>query len=100
MVINTDNLVSITEANQNFSRVARMVDENGAAVILKNNVPRYVLMEFSQVEDEQQAKDEDILEISKRLIAKNKQAYKPPFSSAFLPTIKTLESPPTVNSGN
>ena len=44
MVINTDNLVSITEANQNFSRVARMVDENGAAVILKNNVPRYVLM--------------------------------------------------------
>ena len=75
MVINTDNLVSITEANQNFSRVARMVDENGAAVILKNNVPRYVLKEFSQVEDEQQAKDEDILEISKRLIAKNKQAY-------------------------
>ena len=75
MVINTDNLVSITEANQNFSRVERMVDENGAAVILKNNVPRYVLMEFSQVEDEQQAKDEDILEISKRLIAKNKQAY-------------------------
>ena len=75
MVINTDNLVSITEANQNFSRVARMVDENGAAVILKNNVPRYELMEFSQVEDEQQAKDEDILEISKRLIAKNKQAY-------------------------
>ena len=64
MVINTDNLVSITEANQNFSRVARMVDENGAAVILKNNVPRYVLMEFSQVEDEQQAKDEDILRIS------------------------------------
>lgn len=75
MVINTDNLVSITEANQNFSRVARMVDENGAAVILKNNVPRYVLMEFSQVEDKQQAKDEDILEISKRLITKNKQAY-------------------------
>ena len=75
MVINTDNLVSITEANQNFSRVARMVDENGAAVILKNNVTRYVLMEFSKVEDEQQAKDEDILEISKRLITKNKQAY-------------------------
>lgn len=75
MMINTDNLVSITEANQNFSRVARMVDENGAAIILKNNVPRYVLMEFSQVEDEQEAEDEDILEISKRLMAKNKQAY-------------------------
>ena len=75
MMINTDNLVSITEANQNFSRVARMVDENGVAVILKNNVPRYILMEFSQLEKEQQAKDEDILEISKRLMSKNKQAY-------------------------
>lgn len=52
MMINTDNQVSITEANQNFSRVARMVDENGAAIILKNNVPRYILMEFNQLEEE------------------------------------------------
>ena len=44
-------------------------------MILKNNVPRYILMEFSQLEKEQQAKDEDILEISKRLMSKNKQAY-------------------------
>ena len=71
MVINTDNLVSITEANQNFSRVARLVDENGAAVILKNNTPRYVLIEFSQLESEQQASDEDVLAISRRLMAKN-----------------------------
>ena len=75
MVINTDNLVSITEANQNFSRIARMVDENGAAVILKNNTPRYVLIEFSQLESEQQAADEDVLAISRRLMAKNKEAY-------------------------
>ena len=59
MTVNTKNLVSITEANQNFSRVARLVDENGAAVILKNNVPRYVLVEFSQAEQEQLAEDED-----------------------------------------
>ena len=50
MTVNTNNLVSITEANQNFSKVARLVDENGSAVILKNNVPRYVIMEFSEVE--------------------------------------------------
>ena len=75
MMINTDNLVSITDANQNFSRVARMVDENGAAIILKNNVPLYILMEFNQLEEEQLAGDEDIQEISKRLMAKNKHAY-------------------------
>lgn len=75
MTVNTKNLVSITEANQNFSRVARLVDENGAAVILKNNAPRYVLLEFSQAEQEQLAEDEDILAVSKRLIAKNRRAY-------------------------
>lgn len=75
MNINTDALVSITEANQNFSRVARMVDENGAVVILKNNTPRYLLIEFSASEAEQIAKNEDILEISKRLIEKNREAY-------------------------
>lgn len=75
MNVNTKNFVSITEANQNFSKVARMVDENGSAVILKNNVPRYLILEFSQAEQEQTANDEDIREISKRLIAKNKKAY-------------------------
>lgn len=76
MNINTNNLVSITEANQNFSRVARLVDENGAAIILKNNVPRYMLIEFSQAEAEQIADTEDITAISKRLIEKNREAYK------------------------
>ena len=52
MNVNTKSLVSITEANQNFSKVARLVDENGSAVILKNNVPRYLIVEFSQAENE------------------------------------------------
>ena len=75
MTINTNTLVSITEANQNFSRVARLVDENGAAVILKNNVPRYLVVEFGQAEAEQLAADEDVMAISKRLIEKNRRAY-------------------------
>ena len=75
MKVNTKSLVSITEANQNFSKVARLVDENGSAVILKNNVPRYLIVEFSQAENEQIAVDEDVMDISKRLIAKNKKAY-------------------------
>ena len=75
MNIHAKNLVSITEANQNFSKVARLVDETGAAVILKNNVPRYLIVEFQQAEREQTASDEDVLSISKRLIAQNRQAY-------------------------
>ena len=75
MTVNTNNLVSITEANQNFSRVARIVDENGAVVILKNNAPKYILMEFHTAEKEQIASDDDVLSLSKRLIAKNREAY-------------------------
>ena len=76
MTIDTNNLVSITEANQNFSKVARLVDEKGAAVILKNNVPRYILMEFSEAEKMQAAADEDVEAISKRFMAKYADAYK------------------------
>ncbi len=75
MNVKTNNLVSITEANQNFSRVARLVDEGGPVVILKNNVPRYLVMEFKSAEAEQAAADEDVAAISKRLIAKNRAAY-------------------------
>lgn len=75
MTINTNTLVSITEANQNFSKVARLVDEHGTAVILKNNVPRYLVIDFSKAEDNTIASNEDILSISKRLIEKNREAY-------------------------
>ncbi len=75
MTIDTKNLVSITEANQNFSKVARLVDERGSAIILKNNVPRYLVMEFNAAEEEQFAADEDIMALSKRLIDKNREAY-------------------------
>lgn len=75
-MVNTDSLISITEANQNFSKVARMVDEKGAAVILKNNVPRYIVIEFSLAEQMQEASGEDVMSISKRFIEQNREAYK------------------------
>lgn len=75
MMVNTNNLVSITEANQNFSKVARLVDERGSAVILKNNTPRYLIIEFSQAEQFQAAEDEDVMNISARLLKQNREAY-------------------------
>ena len=75
MKVSTSTLVSITEANQNFSKVARLVDEKGSVVILKNNVPRYLVIEFSQAEKLQEAEDEDVLRISERLLLQNREAY-------------------------
>ena len=75
MMDNTNNFVSLPEANRNFSKVARLVDEHGSAVILKNNTPRYLVIEFSQAESVQEADDDDLMKISKRLIDKNRAAY-------------------------
>lgn len=71
MQINTKNLVSITEVNQNFSKVARLVDENGVAIILKNNTPRYVLIEFSQFQEEEVIGDEVVDTIAKRILLRH-----------------------------
>lgn len=75
MKIDTNTMVSITEANQNFSKVARLVDEHGTAIILKNNVPRYLVIDFSKADEDAAASNEDVLSISKRLIEKNKESY-------------------------
>lgn len=46
MKIDTDNLISVTKANQNFSEVARLVEEKGSVVVLKHNKPKYLLVEY------------------------------------------------------
>lgn len=47
MNINTKQIVSISEANQNFSRVARMADKHGSLYIFKNNKPKFKLVDIA-----------------------------------------------------
>jgi antitoxin Phd len=72
----TNSLVSMTEANQNFSKVARMVDELGSVIILKNNKPRYVILDFNQVSGSEEAQEESVMVVSERIMQKNYSAYK------------------------
>ena len=75
MNINVDNLVSISEANQNFSRVARLVDEKGTAIILKNSVPRYVLLDYNFFRQSNIADDANVDEIASRIMIKHIKAF-------------------------
>lgn len=75
MNINTNTMVSMTEANQNFSKVARLVDQYGSAVVLKNNAPRYLIIDFAQADELQAAADDDVLAVSKKLMERNKAVY-------------------------
>lgn len=75
MNINIENLVSITEANQNFSKVARLVDEKGTAIILKNNAPRYVLLDYNLFRQNTVADDVDVDATASRILAKHIKAF-------------------------
>ncbi|MDR0380415.1 MAG: type II toxin-antitoxin system Phd/YefM family antitoxin [Oscillospiraceae bacterium] len=75
MNINAENLVSISEANQNFSRVARLVDEKGTAIILKNNAPRYVLLDYGLFRQDTVADNESVDAAASRVLAKHIKAF-------------------------
>ena len=75
MNINTKTIVPISIANQNFSKVAKLVDQFGSAVIMKNNTPRYIIYEFNQADAMQEASDDDVISVSKKLMQRNKHVY-------------------------
>ena len=91
MTIDTNTVVSISEANQNFSKVCRMVDNLGKAVVFKNNSPKYMVLEFSVAEKAVAAlgsvlpegstsyipaSDEEARAVSAQLMEQNDAAYK------------------------
>ncbi len=78
MMVNTSALVPMTEANQNFSKVTRLVDEAGLAVILKNNRPRYIVVDFEEYEEIQSARaarKQKIEAMAVQMISENLEAF-------------------------
>lgn len=57
MNIDTNTMVSMTDANQNFSKVAKLVDLYDSAAVLKNNAPRYLILDFAQADSLQDSTD-------------------------------------------
>ncbi len=75
MKIDTNTIASMTEANQNFSRVARIADRYGEAVIFKNNRPKYRLVDLEQDNDFELTDDEKIDIVAKRLLNEYRPAF-------------------------
>ena len=75
MNINTNQIVSISEANQNFSRVARMADKHGEIYIFKNNRPKYKLIDIEQESNIEMSDDEKINFVAARILS----LYRPAF---------------------
>jgi antitoxin Phd len=53
-----------------------MVDENGAAVILKNNAPRYVIIDYSKLQEDKIADNLMVEEAATKYLTKYAEAFK------------------------
>ncbi len=75
MQINTNAIVSVTEANQNFSRVTRIAERNGQAVIFKNNRPKYMVIDLESSPMLELTDDEKIDIVAARILKRFKPAF-------------------------
>ena len=75
MNINTKQIVSISEANQNFSRVSRMADVHGELYIFKNNKPKYKLIDIEKDTTIEMTDDEKIDFVAARVLKQYRQAF-------------------------
>ncbi len=75
MKLNTNQIVSISEANQNFSRVARLTDKHGEIYIFKNNKPKYKLVDIEKDTDIEMSEDEKIDFVASRILRIYRSAF-------------------------
>ena len=76
MYIDTNTIFSMTQANQNFSSVARSVDKNGEAVVFKNNKPKYLVIDMENSDYILDLSDDEKIDIIAHRILKR---YLPAF---------------------
>ena len=75
MRIDTNAIVSVTEANQNFSRVTRIAEKRGHAVIFKNNRPKFMLVDLENSPILDMTDDEKIDVVATRILRRFKPAF-------------------------
>ncbi len=75
MTINTNSIISVSEANQNFSKATRIAEKNGQAVIFKNNKPKYILLDIESNPIIEMTDDEKIDFVAARILKKYRPAF-------------------------
>lgn len=75
MQIDVNTIVSATEANQNFSRVTRITEKHGKAIIFKNNRPKYMVIDLENSPILELTDDEKIDIVAARIMKQFKPAF-------------------------
>ena len=75
MKIDTNEIILVSAANQNFSNAMKIADRRGKAVIFKNNKPRYSLMNIEENPIIEMTDDEKIDFVATRILREHKKAF-------------------------
>ena len=75
MNIDTNLIVTATEANQNFSRVARMAEKRGRVVVFKNNRPKLLVIDLDTEPQIEMSEDEKLEFVAGRILREHRAAF-------------------------
>ncbi|MBQ7714038.1 MAG: type II toxin-antitoxin system Phd/YefM family antitoxin [Oscillospiraceae bacterium] len=75
MTIDTNAIVTATEANQNFSKIARLAEKRGHVVVLKNNRPKLLVVDLETEPQIDMTEDEKIDFVAARILREHRAAF-------------------------
>ena len=75
MIVNTNQMLSVSEANQNFSKATKLADRNGSIILLKNNRPSYMLISLRENPEFELSDDEKIDIVARRVLERHRKAF-------------------------
>ena len=75
MMIDSRKIITVTEANQNFSKATRLADMHGDVLVFKNNKPKYKLQNLEVEPDLELTDDEKIDIVARRILNRFKPAF-------------------------
>lgn len=75
MTIDTSAIVTATEANQNFSRVARLAEKKGRVYVFKNNRPKLLVIDLDAEPQVELSEDEVFQVVAQRILREHRAAF-------------------------
>ena len=75
MTINTNEIVTATEANQNFSKIARIAEKKGRVVVFKNNRPKLLVIDLDTEPQIEMTEDEKLDFVAARILREHRAAF-------------------------
>lgn len=76
MQLNLNSLVTMTDGNKSLTKLTKIADATGAAVIMKKNQPKYVLVSYEELTKEDTFVDDiKVQDVAKNILSKHIKAF-------------------------